>query len=313
MKVSLFILLGLVAFEVYSRELLNDFSECQIKTQESCDAQSEYALTRINCYKKIAEDRRLCEKNVNNRIAKERNAARLKSQHEKNKIRDKAWVLLESKYESEAQVIINDSEKRKMDRIAISQKLKAYHSAVNRQVLKASEALRPRVDKQFKEAHTTNALLGKSLDEFTQKASELKKTNDLILKDINRIIYNFETYFNHYQSEINTSARFEENKDHYLKILEESKKLVFEVYDMQRALMTLGEQIDNKMVNINQRAQGDQGIKRGEFLVTELFKARKKLKEAMGDDREEHQIKVNYLSKYCLLEYQENPAMCEEH
>lgn len=313
MKPYFIFLLGMISFEGVARDLLNDFSECRIKTLSACDRQTDYAVARINCYKKLIEDHKRCERNVELRIRKERNASDLKTKNDKERIKKEAWSLLEQKYEKEALVMTGDLEKKKIDEIELSKKFKAYNSILSRQVIKAGEAMRKRVDQHLQEAHKLNALIGKSLNDFEQRTPKFLQDNEKLLKETERIIKNFESYFSHYQSEIYRLSQFEDNRGHYLKLMDESRNLSYEIYDMQQALLSIKNQLETKSLDIKNRSEDHRGIKRGEHLVTELFKARKELVNLRGEEKESLQVKVDFLTKYCLIEYENNPEVCREY
>lgn len=313
MKPYLLLFIAALSLDGHSGELLQDFSECRVKTPSSCDAQSDYAVERINCYKKIIEDHQRCERNVEARIAKEKKIAELKIKNDKEKIRKDAWDILEKKYEKEAIAITGDFEKKKVDEVELSKKFKSYNSAINRLVLKASEVMRPRVQKHLTAAHALNALMGVSLAEFEEQLPSFTLANEELLRETSRIIKNFESYHTHYVSEIQRTSQFDDNRSHYLKLMEESQHLSSEVYDMHRSILSLKEQFLAKSLNVKNRAEGEKGIKRGEFLVSELFKARKELSSLTGEEKDSLQVKVDFLTKYCLIEYKNHPQVCQEY
>ncbi|MFA7614005.1 MAG: hypothetical protein WCY48_07185, partial [Candidatus Caldatribacteriota bacterium] len=94
----LFLFLGLMSLEGHARNLLNDFSECRIKSRAACDAESDYVVERINCYQRIIEDHKRCEQNVLSRISRERNVSYLKAKNVKDNAKKEAWSILERKY-----------------------------------------------------------------------------------------------------------------------------------------------------------------------------------------------------------------------
>src|SRR5690606_1150582 len=99
MRAYLLFLVGVISIEGQARDLMNDFSECRrIKTEALCDLESDYAVERINCYKKIIENHKRCERNVTLRIRKEKDATDLRVKNEKDKIKKEAWDIIEKKY-----------------------------------------------------------------------------------------------------------------------------------------------------------------------------------------------------------------------
>lgn len=313
MKPYLLLLLGLITLDGNARNLLDDFSECRVKNRSACDAESDYAVKRINCYQQIIEEHKRCEQNVLSRISRERNVSYLKAKNVKDNVKKEAWSILEKKYEEEALEITSDLEKKKIDDIELARKFRSYNSFLSRQVIMATQGLRPRVSAHLKSAHDLNSLIGKSLQDFENKVRPFQEENKKLLENVERIIKNFESYFSYYQGEIDRTSQFDDNKAHYLNLMDESKNLIYEAYEMQRALLSLNQQFEAKATSLKSRSEDHQGIKRGEHLVTELFKARKELKNSAGEDKETLQAKVEFLTKYCLIEYQNNPQVCQEY
>jgi hypothetical protein len=275
------------------------FPSCKVYAESHCNQRYESVGSRMDCYRNFMESSGDCRQKVRNTIRRQKEDLIRWEESERSVIKKEASNKIETNYTNRAGTKIDDMDAMALEKIEAAKILRSFMSYQNRAVFPQIKLLSSEADKliaQSREVKIKNQA-PKSIIEEIDKCSQ--RTNVLI--------ENFLSYYSYYRPQLQ-GLRFEENRVASVSILDSTKLLIQEAYDISSALSDLIIQLKAQQLKSTGPSHA-KAVTKGELTLQKIQQTKMKM-FTRGENLSGLRSELAFYQKLCVLEYPSSPEIC---